>query len=206
MGKIFCIMGKSSSGKDTLYKQILEENALSLSRIILYTTRPIRSDETDGVEYFFTDEKHLDELEEAGKVIELRAYHTVHGVWKYFTVNDGQIDLDQGNYLMIATLEAYTKIREYFGAAAVVPVYIEVEDGLRLHRAIERERRQKEPKYKELCRRFLADAEDFSEEKLAKAGIEKRFLNIDLERTQKEILDYISSFITGGKSDGFKSK
>ena len=175
------------------------------------------------MEYFFTDEKKLKELEDADQVIELRAYHTIHGVWKYFTVNDGQIDLAQRNYLMIATLEAYMKIRDYFGASLAVPVYIEVEDGLRLQRALDRERQQKEPKYKELCRRpfedcctiFVAkhpvtkpnvDVIRRSEEKLAEAGIEQRFLNINLERTRREIADYIDSFLTGGKSDGFKSQ
>ena len=191
MGKIFCIMGKSSSGKDTLYKKILTSENLPLSQIVIYTTRPIRFGETNGVEYFFVDEQRLKELEEEGRVIELRAYHTVCGVWKYFTVNDGQIDLDRQNYLMITTLEAYTKVREYFGASAVVPVYIEVEDGLRLKRALEREMLQKEPKYAELCRRFLADTDDFSEEKLKAAGIEKRFFNEDLEQTRMEITSYI---------------
>ena len=122
MGKIFCIMGKSSSGKDTLYKEILKIKDLHLSQIILYTTRPIRFGETDGIEYFFVDEGRLKELEKEGRVIEVRAYHTVCGVWKYFTVNDGQIDLTERNYLMITTLEAYMKIRDYFGASAVEPV------------------------------------------------------------------------------------
>ena len=38
-----------------------------------------------------------------------------YGIWKYFTVNDGNIQLDKENYLLIGTLEAYTKIRDYFG-------------------------------------------------------------------------------------------
>ena len=195
MGKIFCIMGKSSSGKDTLYKEILKTHDLPLSQITIYTTRPIRFGETNGVEYFFVDEQRLRELESEGKVIEARAYHTVCGVWKYFTVNDGQIDLTEQNYLMITTLEAYTKFRDYFGASAVVPIYVEVEDGLRLKRALEREMLQKEPKYAELCRRFLADTEDFAEEKLGAAGIGKRFLNKDLEDTRKEIVSYIRSVL-----------
>jgi hypothetical protein len=58
-----------------------------------------------------------------------------------------------------------------------VPIYIEVEDGLRLARAVERERLQTNPKYAELCRRFLADSSDFSEEKLKEAGISRRFSN-----------------------------
>ena len=72
-----------------------------------------------------------------------------------------------------------------------LPVYIEVEDGLRLARAVERERRQAEPKYAELCRRFLADAEDFSEENLARAGISRRFVNNDLDECLSEIEAYI---------------
>lgn len=195
MGKIFCVMGKSSSGKDTLYQQILKENHLLLKHIVLYTTRPIRSGETDGMEYFFVEESRLKELEEEKKVIELRAYHTIHGVWKYFTVNDGQIDLSNGNYFMIATLEAYIKIREYFGKDSVIPLYIEVEDGERLWRALSRERQQAEPKYAELCRRFLSDTEDFSEEKLNEADIQKRFVNCRLEDTKKEIISYIQKFI-----------
>lgn len=195
MGKIFCIMGKSSSGKDTLYKQILEDETLHLLRIILYTTRPIRIGEKDGVEYFFVNQEKLSELEAKGKVIERRAYHTVHGIWNYFMVNDGQIQLEHQDYLMITTLEAYTKVRDYFGTDSVVPIYVEVEDGIRLQRALDRERMQTEPKYAELCRRFLADTDDFSEEKLQQAGIQKRFLNEDLAVACKEITSYIREFM-----------
>ena len=191
MGKIYCIMGKSSTGKDTIYKKLIEDETLSLKKIIPYTTRPIRVGEQNGVEYFFCTEEQVDELLKQGKVIELRAYHTVHGIWKYFTVDDGQVDLKHQNYLMIGTLEAYLKIRDYYGEANVVPVYIEVEDGERLYRALARERQQDSPKYEELCRRFLADAKDFSEEKLADAGIKQRFINQSLEETTDRIREMI---------------
>ena len=49
-------------------------------------------------------------------------YDTVYGIWWYFTVDDGQIDLSEQNYLMIGTLEAYTKMIAYFGAEAILPV------------------------------------------------------------------------------------
>ena len=62
-----------------------------------------------------------------------------------------------------------------------------MEDGERLKRAIRREEQQTVPKYEEMCRRFLADAEDFSEEKLAQAGIGRRFANKELEQCIKEI-------------------
>lgn len=192
MGKIYYLMGKSSSGKDTLYRE-LGNRLTHLGKVVPYTTRPIRQGEKDGVEYFFVDEERLSELEKSGKVIELRAYDTVHGVWKYFTVDDGQIDLEKNSYLMIGTLESYEKMRDYYGCEDLVPIYIEVESGERLARALARERKQKQPKYKEMCRRFLADEEDFCEENLQRLGIERRFENDDMETCLANIMEVIGA-------------
>lgn len=193
MGKIFCVMGKSATGKDTIYQKLLNESNLELKRIIPYTTRPIREGEVEGREYHFCTEEDVLRMDKEGRIVELRAYDTVYGIWKYFTVDDGNILLDKENYLLIGTLEAYTKIRDYFGKDKVLPIYIEVEDGERLLRAIAREKSQDVPKYEEMCRRFLADAKDFSEENLVSAGIEKRFLNIELTDTLNKVEKYIES-------------
>ena len=158
---------------------------------ILYTTRPARANETDGVQYHFVDEKRLSELQDAGKVIELRAYQVVGGVWKYFTVDDEQTDLDTKDYLAIGTLVSYEKLRDYYGAERIVPIYVEVEDGMRLARALDRERSQIKPNYDEMCRRFLADSADFSEENLEKAGIKKRFQNEELQKCVEKITEFI---------------
>ena len=194
MGKIFCVMGKSASGKDSIYNRLLKSQNLSLKRIVPYTTRPMRDGEIDGETYFFCNEDEVQNLQNKGKIIELREYNTVYGIWKYFTVNDEQFDLEDenGKYLLIGTLETYTKVVKYFGEEKVLPIYIEVEDGERLIRAINREKQQKEPKYEEMCRRFLADASDFSEENLIKAGVNRRFINMDLESTIQEIEEYVS--------------
>ncbi len=190
MGKIYYVMGKSSSGKDTIYKMLLKEHP-RFRTVVPYTTRPIREGERDGVEYFFVDTERLHEMQEEEKIIETRSYNTKCGIWTYFTADDGQIDLDKYDYLMIGTLVSYRALREYFGEEKLVPVYIEVEDGLRLSRAIERERRQTDPKYAELCRRFLADEDDFSEKNIQAAGITRRFMNIESEKCVGEIKKYI---------------
>lgn len=190
MGKIGYIMGKSASGKDSIFKE-LKKQLPEWKEVVLYTTRPIREGEKEGVEYHFVDEERLRELEQAGCVIEQRAYETVHGIWRYFTADDGQIDLQSHNYLMIGTLESYEAMCGYFGADAMIPVYVEVEDGERLARALERERAQKVPKYAELCRRFLADAEDFSEDNLKRAGIVKKFENQNFKECLEEIGVYL---------------
>lgn len=195
MGKIFCLIGKSSCGKDTIYKQILAEGNLSLKTLVSYTTRPIRNGETDGVEYYFLTDDQQKVLEQEGKIIELRAYDTVHGVWKYFTVNDHQINLERYNYLVIGTLESYMKLKDYFGDDKLIPLYIEVDSGERLQRALDRERNQQEPKYAELCRRFLADEADFSREHLAQAGITEIFHNDNLDDCAQKLITYIRNLL-----------
>ena len=191
MGKLFYVIGKSATGKDTIFRELLEKADLGLKPLVLYTTRPMRAGEEQGVQYHFTDEAGLRKLETVGRVIELRSYDTVYGVWKYFTADTEATDLAQQDYLGIGVLESYLALRDYYGAERVVPLYIEVEDGERLQRALDRERAQQEPKYAELCRRFLADSEDFTEEKIAEAGIEKRFRNRDLKESIEEISEYI---------------
>lgn len=193
MGKLYVLMGKSSTGKDTIYKELLKNDKLSLKEVVIYTTRPIRNGEMNGREYHFVNEKTLCALQEQGKIIERRDYNTIHGVWSYFTVNDGQIDLEKDDYLVIATLEAYKEFISFFGKENVRPIYVEVEDGERLTRALDREKQQKEPKYAELCRRFLADSEDFSKEKLEEARIARIFANVSLNTCLEEIVNYVLS-------------
>ena len=195
-GKIFFVMGKSASGKDTIYKKLLEYFP-ELKTVTLYTTRPMREGETEGVEYHFIREEQLEAMKSEGRVIEMRTYQTMYGPWSYATVEDGQIDLSQGSYMMIGTLESYESIRTYFGENGAVPIYIEVEDGERLIRAVNREKQQKNPKYTELCRRFLAAETDFSEEKLAQAGItaEERYENQELSDCLKNIAGKIEKTI-----------
>lgn len=195
MSKLFCIMGKSASGKDTIFKKLTQDENLDLKRVVSYTTRPMREGEQEGVEYHFVTAQRLEELQKEGKVIECRDYSTVHGIWSYFTVDDGQVNFSlKQDSIIIGTLESYQKIRTYFGKANVIPLYIHVEDGLRLERALERERQQEEPGYAEMCRRFLADAQDFSEEKMAACEIDRIYENIDIEQCLNDIRKDILKF------------
>ena len=179
MGRILYLMGKSASGKDSLYRELLKRLP-GLKTYVMYTTRPARADETEGVSYHFVTEADIARFEAEGRLVEKRTYPTVHGPWTYATVDDGQLDVSGGDLLMTGTPEAYRAMCRRFGREQLVPVYIEVEDGKRRQRALDRERAQEKPRYAELCRRFLADAEDFSEEKLREAGIVRRYENSDL--------------------------
>lgn len=189
--KIFCLIGKSASGKDTIFKELLKDGTLGLRTIVTHTTRPIRSGEQDGREYFFSTAEDFQDALAGGRVIEYRAYDTVYGIWYYYTEDDGQIDLSRHSYILIGTLESFTALREYYGKDFVVPVLLQVDDGERLQRALNREREQKQPKYAEMCRRFLADESDFSPDNIQKAGIARAFVNDDPDRCLHEICGYI---------------
>ena len=191
MGKIFYLMGKSASGKDTLYQEILKRLP-QLKTVVPYTTRPIRIGEQNGREYIFTTQEELDRLLEDGKIIECRTYETMMGPWSYFTADDGQIDIEHENYLMIGTLESYEKTRNYFGKEYLRPIYITVENGLRLQRALDREKRQPSPRYDEVCRRYLADEQDFCQERLNQCGIEQSYDNENLSVCLEKIVGEIS--------------
>ena len=191
MGYIFCLMGKSSSGKDTVYRRLLLNPQLGLQRLVTGTTRPIREGERDGEEYYFYTDEQFQQLQADGKIIECRSYDTVHGIWNYFTVAHETLDVAHQDYLTINTLEAYVQLRDYFGADHLVPLYLNVDDGLRLQRALDRERAQQQPRYKEMCRRFLADEADFSQENLKRAHIQPFFENVVLDETVTQVAAYI---------------
>lgn len=189
MGYIFYLMGKSSSGKDSIYNRLLEDKELNLKPVVIYTTRPMRQQEIHGTTYYFTDEENLNRLQKDGKVLECRGYHTVHGVWYYFTVEDEQFDREE-SILMIGTLESYEKLREHF-KDRVIPIFVTVDDKERLLRAIYREEKQEKPSYAEVCRRFLADEKDFSKENIEKNKITNLFENQVLEECVEDIKNFI---------------
>ena len=195
MAKIICLLGKSCSGKDTIYRRLLADESLNLLPLVTYTTRPKRTGEQEGREYHFTDEQGFNDLKAAGKVIEDRSYDTVYGLWRYFTVDDGTFDKNGRNVIAAAgTLPAFKKLRDYFGEENTCPIMIETDDGIRLERAMRREKKQAAPRYKEMCRRFITDSEDFDEEKMKEAGVSNIFMNNeDLDKCIREVTDFIRS-------------
>ena len=198
MGKLFVLMGKSASGKDAVYRNIINNKELRLSRVVSYTTRPLRANESEGVQYFFRTEEDFNRLLSEKKIIEYRTYNTKRGIWRYFTADDGQIDLEKRSYIIIGTIEAFKSLRAYYGEDKVLPVLIAADDGIRLERALRRERRQQQPQYAEMCRRFLADDEDFSKEKIEAARIGRVFKNEgSLEDCLDEVIKYCERAVEG---------
>ena len=193
MSNFIYIMGKSASGKDTIYKRIKEQ--IDVKTYVLYTTRPIRTGEQEGVDYHYVSDEQMLKFKQEGKVIESRTYQTVKGPWTYATIADEQLE-QNGDILTVGTLESYNKIKEYYEDkedTKLLPVYITIDEEERRKRALEREKKQKNPNYEEVERRIKADNIDFSEENLKKAGIgqNETLENYDLDKCVESIVTYI---------------
>ena len=161
MGKIYCIIGKSGTGKDTVLAQLLKDKALPVKKLIPYTTRPRREGEVEGVNYHYVTVEQLKCMESRGEVIERRTYNTIHGDWNYFT---SSVNIDENeNYIIITTQKALDSFFAFFGKDRIHVIYLYLENKERLFRCINREAEQENPNYSEVCRRYLADEEDFDE-------------------------------------------
>ena len=213
MSNLVYIMGKSASGKDTVYKKIKEN--MDANVYVLYTTRPMRNGEQDGREYHFITKEEYRKLEEQGKVIESRHYNVVNAegkkdIWTYATIDDKQWE-KQGNFLTIGTLESYNSIKKYLENhpekdLKLLPIYIYIDENERRNRAINREKQNKKPNYEEMERRLKADNIDFSDEKLNEAGITgtDSFENEDLDFCVNEIVRHIDMEIQLRKGQKFE--
>lgn len=167
MGKLFYIIGKSAAGKDTVYKKILETYPI-LKPLVTYTTRPMRPSEQEGVQYHFIDHDKMQELIQQGRVYEHRDYHVSNGdIWEYATVRDNEFNLDGDNdYITIGTLVSMNSLLEHIPPYKIIPIHVRCSAVERLRRAVERENKSDHPDFKEVCRRFLSDEEDYSDDKL----------------------------------------
>ena len=93
MANIIYIMGKSATGKDTIYKELKEK--INVNSYVSYTTRPKREGETQGIDYNFITREEFCKLQKQNKVMEYRNYNTINAngekdVWTYATIDDNQ--------------------------------------------------------------------------------------------------------------------
>ena len=191
---IFYLMGRSSSGKDTLYRAIRERLPM-LRPIIPYTTRPKRSREEDGKDYHFRTREQFLCAEQEGRVIESRTYQTTKGSWTYYTAADPAYVEENIHHLGIGTPAAYQSFCRQIGPGRMYGILLEVEEGVLLERALRREQGQEAPDYKELCRRFLADAGDFSEARCRGLPNLHRYPNQDLAHCTQLVCEDIKNKI-----------
>lgn len=166
--RLYVLIGKSASGKDTVLNALVNAG---VKRKLTHTTRPMREGERQGVEYHFETNETHEQAKELNRILEERSYDTARGVWYYWT----DTDPIEETAVTVSTVDGFIALRNFYGAEKIIPVYLNVENIIRMERLYEREKRQPVPDYEEILRRFIADEKDFSEDRLRDAGISRKF-------------------------------
>ena len=95
--KIIIFEGPSGVGKDVTMNALCSLAPEKFKKIPSYTSRPIRPGETDGITYFFIDEKIFLEKTKSGEIFEHTTRHgTYRGMGKSLIldiINNGRIAL-----------------------------------------------------------------------------------------------------------------
>ena len=195
---IFCILGKSSVGKDTLINRLTTLNC-DLTKVIPTTTRPPRKYEKDGRDYYFTDRKSFMRNVDNGQFMEHRKYDVIDksgkpDSWFYGTrFPKSQVSVLTGSLVMYEMIISNPNIEDY----SIYPIYVTVPDEERLYRMIMREKKNWNPNYREVARRFISDNNDFSDDKLKSVGIGETntFINVDIDVVTGEVSNYIKEIL-----------
>ena len=150
--ELFAICGRSGSGKDTILKGVMQDMCGDLfHRIINCTTRPIREGETPDQDYHFMTDIDFRLLDNDDRFIETTTFNN----WHYGTLID-DLDKDKINIGVFNPKSIY-QLKQLQNIDLTV-FYAMITDKMCLTRLMDRE---PNPDYKEICRRFLADKEDF---------------------------------------------
>ena len=150
--KILALFGKSASGKDNIQKWIVN-NCFKINGIVSCTTRPPRSGEQHGVDYFFLSDEEFTKKVLDGSMLEATSFRE----WFYGTALD-QLDPEKINVgvFNISGIECLIEDPRL----EVIPVWVHATNKTRLIRSLNREQN---PNCNEICRRFFADEDDFAD-------------------------------------------
>lgn len=191
---LYCILGNSGSGKNTILEKLLKKPELNLGRVVTCTTRPMREKEIPGQEYHYIDISLAIKMMNSNMVVEARRYKVNSGEYWYYFTPDFCLNKDMIQERNLICVTSPDQFGAYFKAfpGQVIPIIITVSDKIRLIRSLSRE---SNPDCKEICRRYLADTEDYS---CSYTDVEPMFKFSNDGDDIDELVDYICEKI--GKS------
>ena len=143
------VVGESGSGKTTLVNNFINKHP-EWSRIVTYTTRPMRETEIDGIDYYFVSPDEFNEMVNHNRFIENAEYRG----WHYGTPLK---DCLQKKKIIILTPSGLRTLKR-LGVKNIISVYLKVDRASRLINLIKRG-----DNIDEAYRRNLSDAGMFDD-------------------------------------------
>lgn len=132
---ILVLVGKSSSGKDTLQKELVQAGVFT--NVISTTSRPIRDYEIENVDYFYISKEEFRDKIKKEEFIEYRTYETLLDgkpeTW-YYGTEKSSIDLAKDSVLVL-DLRGLAALRNFFPDEKIIGIYLHCPTSLRTARA-----------------------------------------------------------------------
>lgn len=160
---VIILTGKSCAGKDSVRSEL---EGWGYNNIVSYTSRPIRENEVDGIDYNFVNRGQFEKMIMTEQMIEYRTYNTlvnnIPDKW-YYGLKKEKLD-PKGCYVVVLDLDGTENFIKYYGKKNCYVVYMCCPKEERKRRAIERGSFDNT----EWKRRLVADEQDFKSKKLKK--------------------------------------
>ena len=171
--KLVALFGKSGVGKDTIQNWMVS-HLPNVHKIISYTTRPPRDNEVDNKDYHFISVEEFNYMKEKNLFLETTEFRG----WYYGTSIESliQTQINIGVFNPSGVQNIWDNFKDQI---IILPIKIFADDKVRLIRSLTRE---KDPDCLEICRRFLADEEDFKKLNF----IHKLYTNNDFDNNYSE--------------------
>lgn len=176
---IFCICGFSGAGKTTVAKKVSE--MLGIHRELTCTTRPMRFNETDGVDYHFLKNDTFEYLKKTNKLIAVEEFNVVDNQTFKYGINKNDIDA-HNNIVIVVNPTGVVDLKEKYDN--VYSILIDIDDDERIRRIVSRDDSQKP---EEIKRRTNADRKTFNN-----FEFDFTVANYDLDKCLHEIAKIIT--------------
>lgn len=189
---IIVLVGKTASGKTTVANELCKNHGYK--RIITYTTRPMRENEIQDVDYHFISDEQFNKMVENNEFTEYKRYDTAHGVWGYGSVITSEQELSDDCYVIILTPQGLRDLSKKM--SRYIAFYLNVSFELQLERL-----KKRGDEEQQIIKRLQNDAKDF-----------ENVLNIvdysfytDISSPQR-VANMISNFISAPITDGLMER
>ena len=186
---IIVLVGKTASGKTTVANELCENHGYK--RIITYTTRPMRDNEVQDVDYHFISDEQFNKMIENNEFTEYKRYDTAHGVWSYGSVITSEQELSDDCYVIILTPQGLRDLSKKM--SRYIAFYLNVS----LESQFERLKKRGDEE-QQIIKRLQNDAKDFEN---VFDIVDYNFYTDVLSSSPQRVANMIRNFISDSITD-----
>ena len=192
---IIVLVGKTASGKTTVANELCKHHGYK--RIITYTTRPMRKNEVQDVDYHFISDEQFNRMVENNEFTEYKRYNTAHGVWSYGSVVTSEQESSDDYYVIILTPQGLRDLSKKM--SQYIAFYLDVDFESQLERL-----KKRGDEEQQIIKRLKNDAKDF--ENVVDIVDYSFCTDILSISSPQRVANMISNFISDSITDGLMER